>query len=198
MILEHAPFGRRGFFASFTPQGVQGGQILAAAVFLPLAHYMPEQFNSWGWRILFLLSFVVIIAGWIIRREVEEIASPSPTSPRRSSARRCPSSTPSSTARPHYAARGVHGADERDPAWPPSRRLRGAPADGIGFAKDIYLWIPVLVLAVLVIPYVGTLSGWRSAAACPSSSARCLACWPSATCTPSASVRAARRPACRC
>ena len=49
MILEHAPFGRRGFFASFTLQGVQAGQILAAAVFLPLAHYMPEaQFNAWA------------------------------------------------------------------------------------------------------------------------------------------------------
>ena len=32
MVLEHAPFGRRGFFASFTLQGVQAGQILAAAV----------------------------------------------------------------------------------------------------------------------------------------------------------------------
>ena len=73
MILEHAPFGRRGFFASFTLQGVQAGQILAAAVFLPLAHYMnPEAFNSWGWRIPFLLSVVVIIAGYIIRREVDE------------------------------------------------------------------------------------------------------------------------------
>src|SRR5919202_55040 len=73
MILEHAPFGRRGFYASFTLQGVQAGQILAAAVFLPLAHYMPaEAFNSWGWRIPFLLSFGVIIAGYIIRREVEE------------------------------------------------------------------------------------------------------------------------------
>ncbi len=64
MILEHAPFGRRGFFASFTLQGVQAGQILAAAVFLPLAHYLPEDvFNSWGWRIPFLLSFFVIVAG---------------------------------------------------------------------------------------------------------------------------------------
>src|ERR1700712_7343 len=73
MILEHAPFGRRGFFASFTLQGVQAGQILAAAGFLPLAHYMPEAaLNSWGWRIPFLLSFLVIIAGWIIRREVDE------------------------------------------------------------------------------------------------------------------------------
>src|ERR1700756_5644192 len=66
MILEHAPFGRRGFFASFSLQGVQAGQIFAAAVFLPLAHYMPaDAFNSWGWRIPFLLSFVVLIAGYI-------------------------------------------------------------------------------------------------------------------------------------
>jgi MFS family permease len=59
MILEHAPFGRRGYFASFTMQGVQAGQLLAAAVFLPLAHFMPkETFNAWGWRIPFLLSVV--------------------------------------------------------------------------------------------------------------------------------------------
>src|SRR5215469_5246475 len=73
MVLEHAPFGRRGFFASFTLQGVQAGQILAAAVFLPLAHYMPDSaFNAWGWRIPFLLSILVVIAGYIIRRRVEE------------------------------------------------------------------------------------------------------------------------------
>src|ERR1700677_4450163 len=73
MTLEHAPFGRRGFYASFALQGVQAGQILAAAVFLPLAHYMPEDaFNSWGWRIPFLLSAGVLLAGYIIRREVEE------------------------------------------------------------------------------------------------------------------------------
>src|ERR1700680_1404538 len=73
MILEHAPFGRRGFLASFTLQGVQAGQILAAAVFLPLAHYMPEEaFNTWGWRTPFLLSFFVIIAGYVIRRKVDE------------------------------------------------------------------------------------------------------------------------------
>src|SRR5512132_1079167 len=73
MILEHAPFGRRGFYASFSLQGVQAGQILAAAVFLPLAHYMrAEAFYSWGWRIPFLLSAVVIVAGYVIRRKVDE------------------------------------------------------------------------------------------------------------------------------
>src|SRR6516164_2194058 len=90
MILEHAPFGRRGFFASFTLQGVQAGQIMAAAVFLPLAAYMPdEEFMAWGWRVPFLLSIVVIIAGYIIRREVAET--------------------------PAFAEEGEHGAVPRTP-----------------------------------------------------------------------------------
>ena len=162
MILEHAPFGRRGFFASFTLQGVQAGQILAAAVFLPLAHFMPDEaFNSWGWRIPFLLSIVVIIAGYIIRREVDET--------------------------PAFAEENQQGEVPRAPIvqafkenWadmirvvcmslmntiPVVATIFGAayavqPAYGIGFHKDVYLWIPVLgnIVAVLVIPYVGNLS----------------------------------------
>jgi MFS family permease len=162
MILEHAPFGRRGFFASFTLQGVQAGQILAAAVFLPLAAYMPaDAFNSWGWRVPFLLSFIVIIAGYIIRREVDET--------------------------PAFAEEGQHGEVPKAPiveafrtSWadmlrvvcmalmnviPVVAAIFGAayavqPAYGIGFSKDVYLWIPVLgnILAVLVIPIVGNLS----------------------------------------
>ncbi len=162
MILEHAPFGRRGFFASFTLQGVQAGQILAAAVFLPLAHYMPEDaFNSWGWRIPFLLSFLVIVAGYIIRREVAET--------------------------PAFTEEGKQGEVPKSPivmafqdSWkdmirvvcmalmnviPVVATVFGAAyavqsAYGIGFAKDVYLWIPVLgnILAVIVIPFVGNLS----------------------------------------
>ncbi|MDF3831725.1 MFS transporter [Cupriavidus basilensis] len=162
MILEHAPFGRRGFYASFTLQGVQAGQILAAAVFLPLAHYMPtEAFNAWGWRIPFLLSFIVIIAGYIIRREVHET--------------------------PAFAEEGAHGAVPKAPviqavteSWKDMLRVMccslmnvipvvttifGAayavqPGYGIGFEKDVYLWIPVMgnIVAVFVIPFVGNLS----------------------------------------
>jgi MFS family permease len=162
MILEHAPFGRRGYYSSFTLQGVQAGQILAAAVFLPLAHYMPKDaFNSWGWRIPFLLSFVVIIAGWIIRREVEET--------------------------PAFAEEGQHGEVPKAPViqaivqnWgdmvrvmlcslmnviPVVATIFGAayavqPGYGIGFDKDVYLWIPVLgnIVAVVVIPFVGNLA----------------------------------------
>src|ERR1700726_587564 len=162
MILEHSPFGRRGFYASFTLQGVQAGQILAAAVFLPLAAYMPsEAFNSWGWRIPFLLSFFVIVAGYIIRRKVDET--------------------------PAFAKEDEQGELPRAPiiqafklSWrdmlrvvcmalmnviPVIATIFGAAyavqaAYGIGFQKDVYLWIPVLgnILAVLVIPFVGNLS----------------------------------------
>src|ERR1700690_857132 len=70
MILEHAPFGRRGYFASYTLQGVQAGQILAAAVFIPIARFMDRaDFLSWGWRIPFLLSALVLVAAYIIRRK---------------------------------------------------------------------------------------------------------------------------------
>src|SRR6201985_1426644 len=73
MILEHSPFGRRGYYASFSLQGVQAGQILAAAVFLPLAGYMPNHdFNSRGLRATFPRESSVILAGYIIRRRVEE------------------------------------------------------------------------------------------------------------------------------
>ncbi|NTX27930.1 MHS family MFS transporter [Burkholderia pyrrocinia] len=162
MILEHAPFGRRGFFASFTLQGVQAGQVLAAAVFLPLAHYLPaEQFNSWGWRIPFLLSFVVIIAAWIIRRKVDE--TPAFTAEIRQQSRpRSPvidAFKYSSTDMLRVVCMALMNV------IPVVATIFGAayavqPAYGIGFAKDVYLWIPVVgnIVAVLVIPYVGNLS----------------------------------------
>ncbi|MGX5715889.1 MFS transporter [Arthrobacter sp. MAHUQ-56] len=73
MIVEHSPDARRGFFASFSLQGTQVGSILATAVLLPLAAILPaDQFGTWGWRIPFLLSAVVILAGYFIRRRVQE------------------------------------------------------------------------------------------------------------------------------
>ncbi|MGU7772769.1 MFS transporter [Burkholderia sp. MR1-5-21] len=162
MILEHSPFGRRGFYSSFTLQGVQAGQILAAAVFLPLAHYMPsDQFNIWGWRIPFLLSFVVIIAGYIIRRKVDETPAFIEGEGRQAK-KRSPVvdafkySTPNMLRVVCMALMNV---------IPVVATIFGAayavqPAYGIGFAKDVYLWIPVVgnIVAVLVIPYVGNLS----------------------------------------
>jgi MFS family permease len=70
--LEHAPAGRRAFFTSFTLAGTQGGNILATAIFIPIAALPKEALLSWGWRIPFLLSAVVVVAGWWIRRTLHE------------------------------------------------------------------------------------------------------------------------------
>jgi MFS family permease len=162
MILEHAPFGRRGYYASFTLQGVQAGQILAAAVFLPLAYYMDESsFNSWGWRIPFLLSSVVLIAGYIIRREVEE----TPAFAKEDATGGVPKSPIVEAFRYNWGDMIRVVLCSLMNVIPVVATIFGAAyavqaSYGIGFSKSVYLWIPVVgnIVAVLVIPYVGNLS----------------------------------------
>jgi MFS family permease len=163
MIVEHAPFGRRGYYASYTLQGVQAGQILAAAIFLPLAALLPEAaFESWGWRIPFLLSALVVVAGYVIRRRVDET--------------------------PAFQEEAAHGEVPKAPivqavresgsdmfrvvcmalmnAVPVATTVFGATyatneeAYGIGFDTATYLWISVVgnAVAVLLIPFIGDLS----------------------------------------
>jgi MFS family permease len=163
MIVEHAPFGRRGYYASYTLQGVQAGQILAAAIFLPLAALLPEAaFESWGWRIPFLLSALVVVAGYVIRRRVDET--------------------------PAFQEEAAHGEVPKAPivqavresgsdmfrvvcmalmnAVPVATTVFGATyatneeAYGIGFDTATYLWISVVgnAVAVVLIPFVGNLS----------------------------------------
>ena len=72
LSLEHAPEHRRAFFTSFTLSGTQTGLIIATAVFLPIGAMPEEQLLSWGWRIPFWLSAVVVIVSILIRRRIEE------------------------------------------------------------------------------------------------------------------------------
>ncbi|MEV4644214.1 MFS transporter [Saccharopolyspora sp. NPDC049357] len=72
MSLEHAPAHRRAYYTSFTLSGTQAGQILATAVFLPVAALPEEHLVSWGWRVPFWLSAVVVIVGLVIRSKLDE------------------------------------------------------------------------------------------------------------------------------
>lgn len=162
MSLEHAPDGRRGYFASFTLQGVQAGQLLAAGIFLPLAQFMPaDQFAAWGWRVPFLLSAVVLVIGWVIRREVHE----------------APAFTEAQT---QLKSQTLPVVEVITQSWRDLLRVIcmalsavlaivasvfGAtyavqPAYGIGFPSGVFMWIPVLgnLCAVVLIPFVGKLS----------------------------------------
>ncbi len=72
LTLEHAPAHRRAFFTSFTLSGTQAGLILATAVFLPISWLPEDQLLSWGWRVPFWLSVVVVVVGYVIRRTLDE------------------------------------------------------------------------------------------------------------------------------
>jgi MFS family permease len=72
MTLEHAPDNRRSFFTSWTLTGTQGGQILAALVFIPVLALPDEIKYGIGWRVPFWLSAVVVVVAFFIRRTLHE------------------------------------------------------------------------------------------------------------------------------
>jgi MFS family permease len=72
MTLEHAPAHRRAFYTSFTLSGTQMGFILATIVFLPISALPEDQLLSWGWRVPFFLSAIVVAVGFWVRRTLPE------------------------------------------------------------------------------------------------------------------------------
>jgi MFS family permease len=72
MTLEHAPPHRRAYYTSFTLSGTQAGQIIATAAFLPVAALPEDALLSWGWRVPFWASAIVVLVGYLIRRRLEE------------------------------------------------------------------------------------------------------------------------------
>lgn len=72
LMAEYAPVKRRGFFAALPFIGIQAGTLLAALVF-SLITLMPEdQLLSWGWRVPFLASFLLILVAVFIRMRLRE------------------------------------------------------------------------------------------------------------------------------
>lgn len=76
MSMEHAPADKRNLYAGFPQMGTPAGLVLANVVFLSTNALMPSAaFDSWGWRIPFLLSGVLVVVGLVIRLHVEESPS---------------------------------------------------------------------------------------------------------------------------
>ncbi|MEN3266321.1 MAG: hypothetical protein V7646_3215 [Pseudonocardia sp.] len=73
MAVEHAPTGQRGRYGAYSQIGVPAGLILAQLVFVVIgATLSDEQFASWGWRLPFLFSIVLVGVGLFIRLRIEE------------------------------------------------------------------------------------------------------------------------------
>lgn len=73
MAVEHAPRKRRGAFGAAPQIGVPLGLLLASGVMALMTVIAPgDQFLQWGWRVPFLLSVVLILVGYYVRRRVEE------------------------------------------------------------------------------------------------------------------------------
>jgi len=170
LVTETAEPAKRARAAMWPQLGAPFGFLLANGLFLILIGWLGHSsvdadlggpFLTWGWRIPFLLSVVVLIAGYIIRREVDET--------------------------PAFTEERGQGDVPRAPVidaltnhWPDMLRvicmalmnvipvvatIFGAayavqPAYGVGMDKTIYLWIPVIgnIVAIIVIPFVGNLS----------------------------------------
>jgi MFS family permease len=72
MAVEHAPPGRRALYGSAPQLGVPVGAILANLILLLTSQLTGDAFLTWGWRVPFLLSIVLIVVGLIVRRRVAE------------------------------------------------------------------------------------------------------------------------------
>lgn len=72
LAVEYSSKKNRGFFGSIPQLGVPVGMLLGTVAISLLSNLPEEQFLSWGWRLPFILSAVLIIVGLWIRKGIEE------------------------------------------------------------------------------------------------------------------------------
>jgi MFS family permease len=71
-LVENAPPKHRGFWGSFAPLGVSIGNLLAAGAFALVTLLPREDLMTWGWRLPFLASFLLIMVGIYVRLRITE------------------------------------------------------------------------------------------------------------------------------
>jgi metabolite-proton symporter len=73
LVSEHGRPENRGFWSSWPQAGAPAGNLIATGVLALLAAFQSDAaFESWGWRIPFLLSAVLIVVGMFVRLAVSE------------------------------------------------------------------------------------------------------------------------------
>lgn len=72
IAVENAPEGKATFFGSFAQLGSSVGALLSTGAFSLMNLFGDEAFNSWGWRVPFLASAVLVVIGLVIRTKLED------------------------------------------------------------------------------------------------------------------------------
>ncbi|WBU36853.1 MFS transporter [Homoserinibacter sp. YIM 151385] len=72
VAVEYAPEGKRGAYGSFPQIGNAVGLVFSTSIFALVSTLPDEQLLSWGWRLPFLLSAVLIAVGLFIRFKLTE------------------------------------------------------------------------------------------------------------------------------
>ncbi|WP_213422752.1 MFS transporter [Bhargavaea massiliensis] len=75
LAVEYAPKEQRGFFGSVPQMGVTIGMVLGTLALSVMTLLPEEAFMSWGWRVPFLLSALLVVFGLWIRKGIEETPS---------------------------------------------------------------------------------------------------------------------------
>ena len=72
LAYEYAPEKRKGFFGSIPQAGVTIGMLMATFIVSLMTLFSEDDFLSWGWRIPFLLSSILVLIGLWIRKDIDE------------------------------------------------------------------------------------------------------------------------------
>jgi MFS family permease len=72
LISENVPASKRGRLAAWSPCGASIGFVLSTGVFMLMQQIAGSEFLSWGWRVPFLLSALLIGVGWYLRVHMDE------------------------------------------------------------------------------------------------------------------------------
>lgn len=73
MAVEHSPEERRGFYGSWPQMGVPIGLVASSGIIFLLSSGMSDEaFRTWGWRVPFLASALLIVVGLVMRLKVAE------------------------------------------------------------------------------------------------------------------------------
>ncbi|MFF2330263.1 MULTISPECIES: MFS transporter [unclassified Streptomyces] len=135
LTVENAPPGKRGLYGAVPAMGTGAGFVLASAVFGLVSLLPDSSFNSWGWRVPFLISAVLVLFGLWVRKGIDET--------------------------PVFAELEDHGQRERFPLLVALKKQPGAILRTMGITVSGFVW-GYLIQAFALAYATGTLHLPRS------------------------------------